>query len=73
VRPQVLDEVRDQIWRYVSPAVAPEAAAVDAAALLGLGETDALTIGRILFLLSDEVGLFLSDIPELLRRLPTSS
>jgi hypothetical protein len=67
-------EVRDRIWSYVSPASRFEAPGLlVAAALLKWPEADALRLGELQFLLSDEVGEFLDAMPRLVRRLATSS
>lgn len=72
-RSAVIDGIRQRIWLYLSPASEPTNAALEASVLLELGDRDALALARALFLVSDEVGAFLSDVPSLLRRLPTSS
>lgn len=67
-------EVRDRIWSYVSPASRFEASGLlIAAALLKWPEADALRLGELQFLLSDEVGELLDVMPRLVRRLATSS
>jgi hypothetical protein len=67
-------DVRDRIWLYVSPASRFEPSAVlVAAALLKLPETDLRRLGELQFVLSEEVGQFLSAMPRLVRQLATSS
>jgi len=72
-RDQVIAEIRDRIWLHLSPASATEDLVLEAGALLELSDRDVLAIARALFLLSPETQAFLDDVPELLRRLPTSS
>jgi hypothetical protein len=73
-RSAVIADVRDRIWSYVtlSAEYAPEGLLV-ASALLNWPETDALRLGELQFLLSDEVGEFLDAMPRLVRHLSTSS
>jgi hypothetical protein len=73
-RDAVIADVRDSIWRYVSPSsrFGPYGVLI-AAALLRWPEADALRLGELQFLLSDEVGEFLAAMPRLMRRLSTSS
>jgi hypothetical protein len=67
-------EVKDRIWSYVSPASRHELPGLlVAAALLKWPEADALRIGELQFLLSDEVGDLLGAMPQLVRRLATAS
>jgi hypothetical protein len=69
-----VNEVRDRIWSYVSPSSRFELPGLlVAAALLKWPETDALRLGELQFLLSDEVGALLEAMPRLVRRLATAS
>lgn len=72
-RAAAVGSIRAHIWLYLSPASAAEDLALDASALLRLGEMDVLAVARVLFVLSDEVGEFLAAAPGLTRRLPTSA
>jgi hypothetical protein len=73
-RAEQIQRVRDRIWHYLSPAVGHERDLFfEAAALLQLRETDVLKLARVHFLLSEEVGVLLDEIPVLLRRLATTS
>jgi len=67
-------EVRDRIWSYLSPSSRFEVPGLlVAAALLKWPEADALRLGELQFLLSDEVGKLLDAMPQLARRLATAS
>ena len=68
-------EVRAQDWKYVTPASRFESSGLlVAAALLKWTQTDALRLlGGLQFLLSNEVGELLNTMPQLVRRLATSS
>lgn len=72
-RGRILSQIRDRIWLYLSSSADTEELALEAGALLDLREQDVFAIARALFLLCDEVQAFLADVPDLLRRLPTSS
>lgn len=69
-----ITKVGDRIWSYVSPSsrFTPPGLLV-AAALLKWPETDALRLGELQFVLSDEVGVLLDAMPQLVRRLATAS
>ncbi len=67
-------EVRDRIWSYVSPSSRYELPGLlVAAALLKWPEADALRLGELQFLLSEQVGDLLTAMPQLVRRLATAS
>src|SRR5512142_3014216 len=67
-------QVRDRIWSYLSPASRFEMEGLlVAAALLNWPEADALRLGGLQFLLSAEVRDFLAEMPQLVRRLATTS
>jgi hypothetical protein len=67
-------EVRDRIWSYLTPASRFEMPGLlVAAALLKWPEADALRLADLQFLLSDEVGGLLQEMPRLVRRLATAS
>ena len=53
--------------------VTPEQTLLEAAALLQMTETDVLTLGRLHFILSEEVAAFLDDLPSLTRRLANTT
>jgi hypothetical protein len=69
----VIGQVRDRLWTYLSPASDPTTLGLTAAALLQMDEADILSLARLHFLLSPEVGLFLASLPGLIRRLPTTT
>lgn len=69
---EVVEDLRDRIWTYLSPASEPQRM-LEAAALLQMDTADVARLARLHFLLSDEAGAFLAAVPDLLRRLPTTS
>jgi hypothetical protein len=68
----IISQLRDRIWLYLSPASAPQQA-LEAAALLQMDSVDVLRLARLHFLLSDQAEELLSVVPSLLRRLPTTT
>jgi hypothetical protein len=73
-RAEQLHRIRDRIWHYLSPSVGEERdLLLEAAALLRLNDVDVIKLARVHFLLSDEVGDLLNELPSLLRRLSTTS
>jgi hypothetical protein len=72
-RPSRIADLRSRIWLYLTPSVTAEQALLDAAALLQMHESDVLTLGQLHFLLSEEVGRFLEDLPSLVRRLANTT
>jgi hypothetical protein len=72
-RPTRIEEVRERIWRYVSPAAQEEQVLLEAAALLQMTDVEVLRLGRVHFLLSDEVRAVLEDMPRLARSLATTT
>lgn len=69
-----ITEVRDQIWKYLSPASRFEGQGLlDAGALLQWSEDDASRLGELQFLLCRETGEFLKLANKLIRKLATTS
>jgi len=68
-----IGELRERIWLYLTPSVEFEQVLLQAAALLQLPPEDVLTLGRLHFLLSGEVGALLEGLPVLIRRLSTTT
>jgi hypothetical protein len=69
-----IKEIREKIWSYMSPSSVREGPGlVVAAALLGWPEDDITTLAQLHFLLSPEVHEFIARLPELSRRLATTS
>jgi hypothetical protein len=66
-------EVRDRLWRYLSPASTAEETLLYASALLQMPEEEVLQLGRLQFLLSEEVGALLDHLPTLVRHLATTT
>ena len=69
-----IGEVRDRIWSYLSPASRFEAPGLlVAGALLQWPQAEASRLGELQFLLCREVGDFLKGLPQLMRKLATTS
>ncbi|MEV4625531.1 hypothetical protein AB0J90_04490 [Micromonospora sp. NPDC049523] len=67
-------EVGDQLWTHVSPASSLEGPGLlVAAALLGWAKEDVAKLAALQFLLTAEVKEFVQQLPELARRLSTTS
>ena len=72
-RQELIAQIRQDIWRYLTPAASIEHELLEAAALLQLSVVELRTLGRLEFLISDEVGALLQEMPFLLRRLATTT
>ena len=72
-REDQINELRDRIWKYFTPAAQVESLKLDAAALLQLSDHDVMTLARVEFLLSDPVTELIADLPSLARRLTTTT
>lgn len=73
-RTACITAVRDRIWNYLSPASRFEGPGLLAAgALLQWPEAEASRLGELQFLLCRETGAFLGSLPQLMRKLATSS
>ena len=72
-REDQINELRDRIWKYFTPAAQVESLRLDAAALLQLSDHDVMTLARVEFLLSDPVAELIKVLPSLARRLTTTT
>ncbi len=72
-RLQVLEAVKERIWKYLTLSSEVGEIALDAASLLQMRQGEVLVLAQVQFLLSDEVGALLKTLPELVRRLPTTT
>jgi hypothetical protein len=70
----VIDRIRADVWRFVTAAAQREDdVLLEAGALLQMRPGEVRTLGRIHFLLSEEVGRMLARMPRLVRRLTTTT
>ena len=69
----VARSIAGNIWRYLSPAASVRELELEIAALTGITRADLRTLGRLQFLLSDELHKMLEEMPHLLRRLAAST
>ena len=69
----VVKELRDRIWLYLSQSSDVSTVLLDASALLQVSADDLLALSRVYFVTSNEVGQLLEGMPDLLRRLPTTT
>jgi hypothetical protein len=72
-RQDLIDRVRADIWRYLTPASTVETELLEAAALLNMAPSDLRAIGGLQFLTSPELEELLGQLPFLLRRLATTT
>jgi hypothetical protein len=72
-RTDLIDRVRGDLWRYLTPAADIETQMLEASTLLQLRPAEVRTLGSIQFLISKELGLLLEYLPLLLRRLATTT
>ncbi|MDX6452574.1 MAG: hypothetical protein QOH16_2623 [Gaiellaceae bacterium] len=73
VRQDLIAEIRRDLWRYLTPAADIETELLEASALLQLRPQELRTLGRLQFLVSEEVGRLLQQLPLLVRRLATTT
>lgn len=73
VREDLIAEIKDELWRHLTPAASIEGDLLHAAALLQVTPRELRTLGRLQFLISDEVGELLDALPGLVRRLATTT
>jgi hypothetical protein len=73
VRKQLIDEIRRDLWRYLTPSASIEHELLEAAALLQMRPEELRTLGQLQFLVSDELGELLRQMPFLVRRLATTT
>ena len=73
VRQEVVESIRADVWRYLSAAATREGLELEAAALLQMTVSTIRSLALIQFVLSDEVGDLLEGMPQLMRRLATTT
>jgi hypothetical protein len=69
---QVLSIARD-VWRYLTDAVIEEELALEAGAILDMRAAEVRDLGRVQFVLSEQVHELLRTMPRLVRRLTTTT
>jgi hypothetical protein len=72
-RSDLIDRVRRDLWRYLTPAADIETELLEASALLQMRPAEVRTLGSIQFLISEELGRLLEYLPLLLRRLAATT
>jgi hypothetical protein len=72
-RTDLIDRVRRDLWRYLTPAADIETELLEASALLQMRPAEVRTLGSIQYLISEELGRLLDYVPFLLRRLATTT
>jgi hypothetical protein len=73
VRDALIAEIKDELWHYLTPAASVERDLLEASALLQLSSYDLRTLGRVQFLISEELGALVDALPQLVRRLATTT
>jgi hypothetical protein len=72
-RTNLIAEIRRDLWRYLTPSASIEAELLEAAALLQIPSHELRVLGRLQFLISDELGKLIEQLPFLVRRLATTT
>jgi hypothetical protein len=72
-RSTAIEEIRDKIWRYISPAASSHSQQLQACALLQMAEADLAYLRDVHFVASEQVTRLASALPRLIRRLPTTT
>jgi hypothetical protein len=72
-RGDLVERVRNDLWRYITQAATVDEQLLQAAALLRMRPSDLRSIGGLQFLTSAELGALLEQLPFLLRRLATTT
>jgi hypothetical protein len=73
-RAEIVDRVRDDVWRHLTQAAQNEPNVVlEAGALLRMPTAQVRELAYLHFILSDEVGGLLEEMPGLVRRLATTT
>jgi hypothetical protein len=72
-RQDLIERVRHDLWRYLTPAASIENELLEAAALLRMSPSDLRAIGGLQFLTCRELGALLEQLPFLVRRLATTT
>jgi hypothetical protein len=73
VRNDLIAEIRHDLWRYLTPAASIENELLEAASLLQMRPHELRRLGRLQFLISEELGALLQQLPFLTRRLATTT
>jgi hypothetical protein len=70
---ELLAEIRDRIWYYLSSSSSPRQLLLEASALLQIPLVQAAELGRVHFLAGDEVRRLIEALPGILRHLATTT
>ena len=73
LRNDLIAEIRRDLWRYLTPAASIESELLEAASLLQMRPHELRRLGRLQFLISEELGALLQQLPVLVRRLATTT
>lgn len=69
----LIQRIRRDLWRYLTPAADIEQELLEASALLRIPPSELRTVGSLQFLVSSELGAMLVQLPRLLRSLATTT
>lgn len=73
-RAEIIASLKEDVWRHLTQAARTEEdMALEASRLLQMPAADVLTLAQLHFVLSDEVGSLLAQMPALIRRLSTTT
>jgi hypothetical protein len=73
VRQDIIESIRKDVWRYLSAAATQDDLELEAAALLRMTLNEVRSLALIQFVLSSEVSDLLEQMPQLMRRLATTT
>lgn len=72
-RATLIERIKRDLWRYLTPSATVAEQLLDASALLQMRPSDLRTVGSLQFLVSPELRKMLEDVPMLLRRLANTT
>ena len=72
-RSDLIDQIRSEVWLYLTPAADIETELLQASALLRMPISEIQAVAQLQFLASDELGALLHQLPLLTRRLATTT
>jgi hypothetical protein len=72
-RSDMIDQIRSEVWLYLTPSAAIETELLQASALLRMPVSEIQAVAQLQFLASQELGRLIDQLPTLTRRLSTTT